>query len=263
MAVSNLTRRRARSTPRPAPPTTTTTRTTHHGPTPIPYQLIIAQRKTLSITVHLDGTVIVKAPRALSARAITERVNARAPWIHKKITHFAQLPPPTPAPRYVPGETHRYLGRQYRLKILPLAPPRKRAYVTLHSAPTGGYLVIHTPDPTPERVQALLRTWYRRQALEHFTELFERTWADFRTNAQKPTLALRAMKRRWGSLTRSGRLTLNTDLIRAPRSCIEYVITHELCHLEHFNHSRAFYQLMDAVMPDWKERKHTLEAALA
>jgi hypothetical protein len=70
------------------------------------------------------------------------------------------------------------------------------------------------------------------------------------------------MKTRWGSLAKSGALTLNTDLVRAPLECIEYVITHELCHLKHHDHSSGFYKLLEKVMPDWEKRKRRLEMAL-
>lgn len=60
--------------------------------------------------------------------------------------------------------------------------------------------------------------------------------------------------RKWG--------WLNVDLIRAPKECIDYVITHELCHLKHHNHSPAFYKLLEQAMPDWKKRKHKLELAM-
>jgi len=77
-----------------------------------------------------------------------------------------------------------------------------------------------------------------------------------------PRLQVRRNEKRWGSLSRGGILTLNTDLIRAPRECIDYVITHELCHLKCHDHSPEFYRLLEKVMPDWEKRKHKLELAL-
>ena len=69
------------------------------------------------------------------------------------------------------------------------------------------------------------------------------------------------MKRRWGSCTKDGAILLNLLLIQASPRCIEYVITHELCHLIHHNHNAGFFRLLDRVMPDWRERKRKLEMA--
>lgn len=67
------------------------------------------------------------------------------------------------------------------------------------------------------------------------------------------------MSKRWGSCTPEGKIYLNTELIKAPSHCIEYVITHELCHLKHKNHSKDFYALLNRIMPDWESRKLRLE----
>ena len=70
------------------------------------------------------------------------------------------------------------------------------------------------------------------------------------------------MKKRWGSLSKNGTLTVNVDLIRAPKECIDYVVTHELSHLKVNDHSKAFYGFLGRIMPDWQKRKHMLEMAL-
>jgi predicted metal-dependent hydrolase len=67
------------------------------------------------------------------------------------------------------------------------------------------------------------------------------------------------MATRWGSCTNMGKIILNTELIKAPRPCIEYVITHELCHLLHRSHTKEFYDLLSTEMPDWKRWKIKLE----
>jgi predicted metal-dependent hydrolase len=65
-------------------------------------------------------------------------------------------------------------------------------------------------------------------------------------------IALRKMKSRWGSCSRKGKITLNTQLVRYPMACIDAVVVHELCHLLEFNHSRRFYDLMDRAYPQWR-----------
>ena len=70
------------------------------------------------------------------------------------------------------------------------------------------------------------------------------------------------MQKRWGSLSDKGTVTLNTDLIRAPKECIDYVVTHELCHLKYNNHGPEFYKLLDSVIPGWEKIKHKLELSM-
>jgi len=67
------------------------------------------------------------------------------------------------------------------------------------------------------------------------------------------------MSKRWGSWTRRSGVWLNPELMKAPASCIDYVVTHELCHAVHGNHSKKFYELLRRVMPDWEQRKARLE----
>jgi hypothetical protein len=97
-----------------------------------------------------------------------------------------------------------------------------------------------------------------------FNERLDCCWHKFsRPGAAKPRIAIKQMRKRWGSLSSKGTLTLNADLIRAPKECIDYVVSHELCHLKHRDHGTAFYKLLDAVVPDWERIKHRLEISMA
>ena len=71
------------------------------------------------------------------------------------------------------------------------------------------------------------------------------------------------MKNRWGSCTASGKIIINPEIIKAPSKCIDYVITHEICHLVNPNHSKEFFALLDEKMPDWNRWKMKLELQLA
>ena len=111
-------------------------------------------------------------------------------------------------------------------------------------------------------MKRLLDLWYLEKACIQFADSLSRCHRKF-TEDPYPQLSVRKMRRRWGSLSLRGRLTLNVDLIRAPKECIDYVITHELCHFKHHNHGPRFYRLLDSIMPDWKKVKHRLELSLA
>ena len=92
----------------------------------------------------------------------------------------------------------------------------------------------------------------------------DRCWQKFNgLGIDQPKLSIKRMQKRWGSLSDKGTVTLNTDLIRAPKECIDYVVTHELCHLNNHDHSPEVYKLLDAVIPGWYKIKHILELSLA
>ncbi len=73
-----------------------------------------------------------------------------------------------------------------------------------------------------------------------------------------PSLAIRSMRTRWGSCSRSGLVILNPRLVQTPVDCIDYGLLHELCHLKEHNHGKQYYQLLDQTLPDWRERRRKL-----
>jgi predicted metal-dependent hydrolase len=227
-----------------------------YGGEVVEYEVLFATRKTLEIAVHPDLRVVIKAPRGTSEIAIQSRARKRARWIKKQRDYFRQFDPRTPPRQYVGGETHRYLGRQYRLKLIESDKPSVKL--------TGRFFWVSCPDRNDSyQVKTLLEAWYSQKAHEKFVEYFERCWPEFeRLNQARPKIQIRRMKSRWGSLSKSDTLTLNVALVQAPRECIDYVITHELCHLLHHDHGPSFYRLLEKVMPDWEKRKHKLELAL-
>ena len=214
----------------------------------------LASRQTLAIEVHPDSRVLVRAPVDCPEALIAQRVQKRAAWISRQLAEFERYRPRTPARQYINGESHLYLGRQYRLKLA----EGDSASVKL----TRGQLLVSLPgEHSPARVKALLHRWYLDRARAAFTEVLGTSLLHFK-GVEQPRLIVRAMQSRWGSLSRAGSMTLNVNLVRAPRPCIEYVVTHELCHTRHRDHDARFFKLLGQVMPDWEHRKQRLEAAL-
>lgn len=225
------------------------------GTETIGYEIrFLPTRRTLGIEVHPDLSVVVRAPSDCDLNIIQARVGKRAPWISKQLTNFQRYSPRTPERQYVSGETHLYLGRQYRLKVVPGEP----ASVKMNR----GHLLLTLPGkPDPDRVKALLHRWYLDHARRVFIEVLDEFLPRFKGH-QRPRLIVRAMQSRWGSLAQTGTMTLSVNLVRAPRACIEYVVAHELCHLRHRDHNASFFRLLGHVMPDWEKRKQRLETAL-
>lgn len=214
----------------------------------------LSSRQTLAIEVHPNSHVLVRAPVGCPQNLIAERVHKRAGWIIRQLAEFERYRPRTPARQYINGESHLYLGRQYRLKLV----SGDTAGVKLTR---GQLLVMLAGEPVPERVKALLHRWYLDHARAVFVEVLDASMRHVK-GVERPRLIVRAMQTRWGSLSRAGTMTLNVNLVRAPRPCIEYVVTHELCHTRHRDHDARFFKLLGQVMPDWEQRKRRLEAAL-
>jgi predicted metal-dependent hydrolase len=221
------------------------------------YLLRFSNRGPMAITVYPNGAVEVTAPRGTTQREVEIRLRKRARWILRQRLHFEQFRPRSSARRYVGGETHLYLGRQYRLKLI----RSKSEAVKLK----GQYLWVASHSCNdPSRVRRLVTAWYRDKANVRLKERFDAIVPRFTLFGYKPSPPiLRSMSRRWGSYNSNSRVLLNPDLIRAPVPCIDYVITHELVHIVHPNHGPKFYELLGALMPDWPSRKARLEQVLS
>lgn len=229
-----------------------------YGGIKIEFQLERRDRVTLEISVLSDSRVLVVAPELASLDEISARVRKRARWVQSQQRYFAQFAPRTPVRRYVPGETHLYLGRQYRLR---LQPGEERKVRMLR-----GFIQVEGVDfDDSVSVKRLVTAWYHERAKVQLPRRLEINYARFaEPDRFRPIeVRLQRMSSRWGSMSPSGRLLLNPELVRAPVDAIDYVITHELCHLAVPNHSRQFYDQQRQVMPDWEQRKLRLERALA
>jgi predicted metal-dependent hydrolase len=226
------------------------------GDQTIAFSVERCDRETLRISVTPAGEVLVSAPAAATDDDVLKRVRRRGGWILRQVRHFERWRPRTPPRQYLTGETHLYLGRQFRLRIEQSETPDVRLI--------GDRLVLSTPRPDNlVHRRALLQHWYGLEAHRLFpTRLVSMTEPFLRHGVVPPRLIIRAMSKRWGSFTAQDSLVLNVDLVRASVSCIDYVIAHELAHSLEPDHGDAWRELMNVVMPDWRERKAELEARL-
>ncbi len=222
----------------------------------IDFSLLYCDRKTMEIVVHPDSSITVKAPIESDIAFIEKKIVKRARWILRQLNYFKQFNPKTPERCYVNGETHLYLGKQYRLKLV-------KGTGNSVKLSRGFFYVTCQKEPTLDSVKKFLNQWYYEKAQLQFSESMERCWQKFNNlGIGKPKITIKRMQKRWGSLSDKGTITLNTDLIKAPKECIDYVVTHELCHLKYHNHSSEFYKLLDSVIPRWEKIKHKLELSM-
>lgn len=220
-----------------------------YGSATILYSLSFRDRKTITISVKPTGEVIVVAPASASLLQVAERVRRRAAWIIRQRERFRQIGQhEIPVRKFISGETHYYLGRQYRLKVT----NGEKERVSFQS---GRLSITVLPDSTRDHIAALLSNWYRSRAERLIFPLFSKCLHKLSASAtgeKAISCRLTRMSRRWGSCSPSGIVRLHPDLIKTPKGCIEYIIWHELAHLIEPNHARAFYTLQERLMPDWR-----------
>lgn len=224
-----------------------------YGRSTIKYQLILENRKTLAITVKPDKSVIVKAPPKSTIQEIQEKLKKRGQWIIKQINYFDKFHPLQSEREYVSGETHYYVGRQYRLRIR----RGKQEEVKLK----GKFFIAKTLKTNdPEHIKNLMTHWYTihaRMLIDQRIKIYAKKILGEKYG--EINIRYVYLKKRWGSCDSEKGITFNIELVKTPIQCIDYVIVHEICHVIHPNHDKTFYRTMEKIMPDWQKRKEQLE----
>lgn len=219
------------------------------------YQLLRLDRKTFSLTVLPDMSIVVRSPLDAQLEKIEAFLQKKWLWLDKQINYFKKYQIKRGRKEYVSGESFLYLGRQYKLVV-------KSAKVDSVSL-SKGVLVCYTTEAIKNRALTKLQLdrWYHERARSVFAERYAEVLKRFDYNHQ-PRLLIKKMDKRWGSFVRGKSIILNPLLIHASKDCIDYVITHELCHLKYKNHDKRFYGLLDKKYPRWENIKEKLEMRL-
>ena len=212
----------------------------------IEYKVIYSSRRTLGITVLPDSSVVVRVPYLTSRQTINKIVQQKAGWITKHRDNYRNIQHLRHDQYYVNGEMHLFRGRKLILEVERSPNPFVRFSIDR--------IEIGLPDPHDKAaVRRLIYKGLKKQAMIVIPEIFSNVMIRFDTQQFKPTgIIIRTMKRRWGSCSTKGIITLSTELIKLSDKYIEYVILHELCHLKHHDHSAGYYQLLSSLSPDWK-----------
>lgn len=206
------------------------------------------------IKVHPDCSIVVSTPHDATDEAVLIAVKQRGRWIYQQLREFRQQLAYITPRRYISGESHYYLGKQYLLKVH--VGPRQLQYIKL----LRGKIEVSIRHYDSAKVQSMLFEWYKERAKQVFPNRLEVMLEQALWVTEAPSLRLLTMQTQWGSCSPNGRITLNPLLVKAPRDCIDYVILHELCHLVEHNHSERFYRLLGQVMPQWEITKQRLDS---
>lgn len=216
------------------------------------FRLRRSARRTMAISVEPDRRVVVTAPIGAPEDRVAAAVSRRANWIWRQQQAFDGLAPPPPPRQWVAGETHRYLGRQYRLRLRAGSPTSVRL--------AGAFFEVTVPLLSDGgAVRSAMDLWYREHARSLLSDRVARamnstTWLDI---PRLPQVRVRVLKRRWGT-TRSGGVCFNVELVKLPLGCIDYVVVHELVHLKIPHHGPQFWRLLARCLPQWERWRDRL-----
>ena len=212
----------------------------------IEFKVVYSGRRSIGISVLPDSTVIVRVPYLTSFKTITRIVTDKYGWVIKHRDNYRKLDNSSLNRSYTTGELHLFRGNRSILQIEKSVMP----YVRFNDN-TIELGTLKTDDS--DVIKRLLYMGYKDEALILFPELLQKVVRGHQNQMFKPAgLIIRTMKRRWGSCSNKGVITLSTELIKLSDLYIEYVIAHELCHLKHHNHGAHYYKLLSEVFPEWK-----------
>ena len=215
----------------------------------LPIKVVRTNRKKTASIKIIDGSVQVIVPQKLSDERVAELIEKRTPWIRQNLRQ--QLETIIPKPKeFVSGENFTYLGKNYHLKVLRGSDHEVKL--------KGEYLEVGLSNKSKKGdIRNALIAWFEKNALERLTEKTNQ-FAQF-MGVTPNSIFVRDYKSRWGSCSWKGVISYNWRIIIAPHHIVDYVVVHELCHIQHPNHSPAYWNSVKKVIPDYKESRQWLK----
>ncbi len=223
-----------------------------YGTTKIAFSVTFKDRKTMEIAVEPPDSVTVIAPIGITKEQILEKVKGKASWIIQQIYSYRHMNYQAIRREFVNGESFMYLGRNYALQI-ELNISAQKPEIKLFR----GKFIVTTKDKNEDMIKEAMELWYRNRAKEIVTQRVKYYQKSF--NLKPTAIKIKEQKKRWGSCTSKNDLLFNWRCIMAKSNALDYIIVHEMCHMYHKDHSKAFWELMVSVLPDYETRKEWLK----
>jgi len=215
------------------------------------YEIVRSRRKTADIIVERDGSVLVRAPETIPDERIEDMVEAKRYWIYKTLAEWKDLNAARVLREYRNGEGFLYLGRSYRLLLVadqdePVLLKNGRFCLRRDLVETGDV----------DAARTVFRDYYVARGSDRIGQRVE--YYAPKVGAEYGTVDVRDLGHRWASYSPARDLAFHWKCMMAPQSIIDYIVVHELCHFHQSNHTDAFWNEVDKVMPAYRERKEWL-----
>jgi predicted metal-dependent hydrolase len=216
--------------------------------TSIPYRIRRSERaRSARILVDGEGVEVV-VPHRFPLRDVAPFVEEKRAWIERTLRRMGEAGAAYPPPQLHDGGFVPYLGERLALSVR-VEPGRVRAHVGRR----GGLLRVALAAPGREPLREALERWYRRRARAEVTPRLDAAVA--RAGTRYTRLQIRGQRTRWASCSSNGSMSFNHRLLLAPREILDYVVEHEVVHLDVLDHSSRFWALLDSRCPNWRERE--------
>jgi len=217
----------------------------------IPYEIVRSRRATADIVIERDGRVVVRAPETIGDERIEDMVDAKRYWIYKNLAEWRDLNATRVLREYKKGEGFLYLGRSYRLSLVAdqeeaLLLKDGRFCLRRDLVDTGSIAAT----------KAAFRDYYIRRGKERLTARVK--YFAPKVGVQPRRTSIRELGHRWASCSPAGDLAFHWKCLMAPATIIDYIVVHELCHFLHPDHTDAFWNEVDKIIPTYTQRREWL-----
>jgi predicted metal-dependent hydrolase len=227
------------------------------GNTLVDYHLIYSSRqKTIELVIDLDSGFTVKAPASISKEDVAANLQRKSNWIITNLDKMNEVIRNETRKEFVSGEKFLYKGKHYRLKVVQVNEEIVPSLAFTHSK-----FIVHLPATLPEFdypriIQPLFIGFYQEKAEKILNQRARKYLVYF--EAKPPMIKVQSLKNKWGNCSKTNQIRFNWRVVMAKMSIIDYVVVHELCHTKHKNHSKAFWNEVQKILPDYEEKKEWL-----
>jgi hypothetical protein len=199
------------------------------------------------IVVDSDGVEVV-VPRRMALRHVEPFVTEKQDWIERTLARYREQPA---IARLADGGFVPYLGERLEMRVM-VEPGRVRPHV----ARRGDRVTVKAAEPGEAAVADALERWYRKRARDEITPRLDAATA--RAGTRWTRLSIRGQRTRWASCSQDGAMSFNWRLLLAPEEILDYVVEHEVAHLEVLDHSARFWRLLGGRCPDYRDHERWL-----
>lgn len=215
------------------------------------YEVIRSHRATADIVIERDGRLLVRAPRSIPDERIEDMVEAKRYWIYKNLAEWRDLNATRVLREYRNGEGFLYLGRSYRLQLV----AEQNESLLLKN----GMFCLRR-DLVDEGAIAAAQTAFRDYYVARGLERIGARVGYFapKVGVSPGRFSVRDLSNRWASYSPNGNIAFHWKCMMAPLTIIDYIVVHELCHFHHLDHTEAFWNELDKVLPNYRDRKEWL-----